>query len=53
MEAHRHHDLGCWYPVDGVDSLCRRATGGTASGLCPVHQRRVLHLRWPLSALSS
>jgi hypothetical protein len=48
----QHGELGCWYPVAGVDRLCRRDTAGTSTGLCPAHQRQVLHLRWP-AALSS
>jgi hypothetical protein len=38
-------ERGCWYPVAGVDRLCRHATDGASSGLCPTHQRVLLHRR--------
>jgi hypothetical protein len=40
-----HLELGCWYPVAGVDVLCRRTTAGTISGLCKEHEQTVLHRR--------
>lgn len=37
--------LGCWYPVGGLERLCRCATDGAPTGLCAEHARRLYESR--------
>ena len=42
------YELGCWYPVEGVERLCRRPVMDSPSGLCPDHKLALIAPRGSL-----